>query len=567
MLGKTMFPNRTGLLSQGVAVARPVAAQRPVIARPSAVSAPSVDASSFGASASAPSSASAAEASGVQAARLARIAATKARSWHDEVIYMAMTDRFHNGDKTNDAGTDPTSPNRFHGGDWRGLIDKLDYLSDLGVTTLWISPLPEQMRDFFGTDGYHGYWTKDFTRPEPSFGDVDTLRELVDSAHEKGIKVLVDLVVNHLGYGAPMAEDPAYYDWFHHQGDVNLTLQSNMEKGKLSGLPDFAQENPVVSRWLIDQCKAWIDKADIDGFRLDAVRHVPVDFWKRFSAEIHAHAGNNFLLLGEVYDPVVAHTSKFQNEAGMDSVFDFPLNFALRNTIGCDKPSTWWNTLRYVVTHLDHLDGESVRIAMGQSDGDMRRLSTVLKQDSAYRRADLLVTLLDNHDMPRFTTVAGDKGESKLKLGLALLMTMRGIPSVYYGTEVAMRGDGDDVRKDMAFGSHPQMEAAFKQLAHIRKDSVALRRGAFEELHADRDVYAFSRCAPSESVVVALNNGKQVNHRDIPAPASLADGTTLIDKIGGSRYIVNQGRIAVDLAPDQAVILGVAGSFGSNYPC
>lgn len=480
---------------------------------------------------------------------------------------MAMTDRFHNGDKTNDAGTDPTSPNRFHGGDWRGLIDKLDYLSDLGVTTLWISPLPEQMRDFFGTDGYHGYWTKDFTRPEPSFGDVDTLRELVDSAHEKGIKVLVDLVVNHLGYGAPMAEDPAYYDWFHHQGDVNLTLQSNMEKGKLSGLPDFAQENPVVSRWLIDQCKAWIDKADIDGFRLDAVRHVPVDFWKRFSAEIHAHAGNNFLLLGEVYDPVVAHTSKFQNEAGMDSVFDFPLNFALRNTIGCDKPSTWWNTLRYVVTHLDHLDGESVRIAMGQSDGDMRRLSTVLKQDSAYRRADLLVTLLDNHDMPRFTTVAGDKGESKLKLGLALLMTMRGIPSVYYGTEVAMRGDGDDVRKDMAFGSHPQMEAAFKQLAHIRKDSVALRRGAFEELHADRDVYAFSRCAPSESVVVALNNGKQVNHRDIPAPASLADGTTLIDKIGGSRYIVNQGRIAVDLAPDQAVILGVAGSFGSNYPC
>lgn len=490
-----------------------------------------------------------------QAARLARIAATKARSWHDEVIYMALTDRFHNGDHTNDAGTDPSDAERFHGGDWQGLIDKLDYLADLGVTTLWISPLQEQIRDFFGKDGFHGYWPKDYTKPEPSFGDVEKLRELVDKAHEKGLKVLVDLVVNHMGYSAPMTQDPAYHDWFHHEGDANLTLQWNMEKGKLSGLPDFAQENPVVSRWLIDQCKAWIDKADIDGFRLDAVRHVPIDFWKRFSAEIHAHAGNNFLLLGEVYDPRVNKVARFQNEAGMDSVFDFPLNFTLRDTIGCDKPAKWWETLRYLVTHLDRLDGEAARLARGKSDGDMRRLSTVMAQDNGYRRADLLVTLLDNHDMPRFATIAGDKGEQKLELGLALLMTMRGIPSVYYGTEVAMRGDSSRMRDDMTFGANPRMEAAFKKLAHIRRDSEALRRGSFEELLADRDVYAYARSAPTQTVMVALNNGKETNHREIAAPATLPDGTELHDLMNGGAYVVADGHVAVDLAPNQAVIL------------
>ncbi|NDD27579.1 MAG: hypothetical protein EB084_04855 [Proteobacteria bacterium] len=275
MIGKSMFHPRCAPANQGIAVPRRVATVTPAVARASVAPGPSADDAAVGSAARATPAAEVPAGLSAAEARLARIAATKARSWHDEVIYMAMTDRFHNGDKTNDAGTDPTNPNRFHGGDWQGLIDKLDYLADLGVTTLWISPLPEQIRDFLGTDGYHGYWTKDFTRPEPSFGTVDKLRELVDKAHEKGLKVLVDLVVNHLGYGAPMAEDPAYHDWFHHQGNVNLTLQRNMEKGKLSGLPDFAQENPVVSRWLIDQCKAWIDKADIDGFRLEVLGRDP----------------------------------------------------------------------------------------------------------------------------------------------------------------------------------------------------------------------------------------------------------------------------------------------------
>jgi len=485
----------------------------------------------------------------------ARVAAVKARSWHDEVVYMAMTDRFHNGDKTNDAGSVPSDPNRFHGGDFQGMIDKLDYIKGLGCTTLWISPVQEQRRDFFGMDGYHGYWATDFHKTEPSFGDLAKLKELVDKAHEKGMKVIVDLVVNHTGYGAPMAEDPKFKDWFHHYGNIKLPTRWWMEKGQFCGLPDFAQEKPEVARYLIDMAKYWIDQTGIDGYRLDAVRHVPNSFWKQFASEIHAHAGNNFLLLGEIYHPSAKTPSRYQNEGGMDSVFDFPLNFALRNTIGADHAMSSWENIKYFFTNVLKHPGESFRILQGHADGDMRRVADVIKQDSKYRRSDMLVTMLDNHDMTRFVTAAGAHGEEKLKLGLALLFTMRGIPSVYYGTEVAMAGGWDENRKDMEFGRDPAFEAHFTKLAGIRAASTALRRGNFEQLFVDHDVFAYARNTPCESAVVALNNGGEAREADIRVPAQIADGTVLQDKLGGGSYVVKGGQVHLTLAARQAVIL------------
>lgn len=478
-----------------------------------------------------------------------------ARTWQDEIFYMVMTDRFHNGDKTNDQGSLPQDQHRFHGGDFQGIIDKLDYLQDVGVTTLWISPVHQQKRDFFGMDGYHGYWPTDFFQIEQSFGDMAKLKELVARAHDKGLKVVVDMVFNHLGYDAPLAKDPDKQEWFHHGGNARIPTQRGLEQGEFCGLPDFAQENPEVSRYLIDMAKWLIDETGIDGMRLDAVRHVPKDFWKQFSSEIHAHTGNDFLLLGEIYHPKPKATQVYQNEAALDTVFDFPLNFALRDTIGYNEDTTYLDNLSFFMSNILTHPGESFRMVRGKDDGDMRRLSDIFAQDGVYRRPDLLVTMLDNHDMTRFATAAGSHGQERLKLGITALMTMRGIPSFYYGTETGMEGGFDSNRKDMEFAGKKDVTDHFRTLAHLRHDSLALRRGYQKEVLADREVYAYARLHPKDSVVVALNNATEVSRRELRMPSEVKEGTRFEDALTGQVVTVKDGQVAVEIPARQAVVL------------
>jgi alpha-amylase len=478
------------------------------------------------------------------------------RPWQDETIYMVLTDRFHNGDRTNDAGADPSDPNRFHGGDWQGIIDKLDYLKGTGATALWISPVQEQVRDFFGMDGYHGYWARDFYKTEPSFGSLDKLRELVDKAHERGMKVMVDLALNHTGYGAPMATDPAYHDWFHHVGNIKFLSRWWMEHGELHGLPDFAQEKPKVARWLIDMSKWWIDQTGIDGFRLDAVRHVPLKFWKQFSSEIHQHAGDNFMLLGEIYDYSTKRTSVWAGPGKLDSVFDFPLNTALRNSVGSNETYGLWKNVKYFVTHIWTHGGEAIRRIKGQGDGDMRRISKVLQKDERYAQPELLVTMLDNHDMPRFLSAAGPNGEQKLKLAMDLLFTLRGIPSVYYGTETGMTGfEPHESRSDMNFDSSPHLREHFSKLAAVRAGSEALRRGDYRELSVDRAVLAFARRSPSQLAIVVANNADTAQRRTVRLGDVAPAGTVLRDARSGETLQPRDGKLEVEVGPRQSLIL------------
>jgi alpha-amylase len=484
--------------------------------------------------------------------------AIRQRSWKDEVIYMAMTDRFHRGEPVKTTAVDPKDPERFHGGDWQGIIDKLDYIKGLGASTVWISPVQMQTRDFFGKDGYHGYWASDFYKPEPSFGNMEKLQELVQKAHEKGLKVMVDLVLNHTGYGSPMSLDPKYNDWFHHYGAPKLPTQWWFENGTFCGLPDFAQEKPEVARWLIDMTKYWIDQTGIDGLRLDAVRHVPQQFWRQFSDEIHQHAGDNFMLLGEIYHYDTKWTTTYQNDAKLDSVFDFPFNFALRDTVGSNKEGLW-NNLKFFATHVWSHPGESFRKAMNNDDGDMRRVARVLRKDNEYVRPDFLVTMLDNHDMPRFITAAGEHGLEKTKLALALMFGMRGIPSLYYGTEAAMKGGFEggvnENRQDMQFGANPQMQEYVTKLAHLRHDSVALRRGGYKELMATESIYAFARPHPQQTAVIAVNNGALDAPTRVPVKGTVGDGTLMQDMLSGRQWPVRKGAVEVNLEARQAVIL------------
>ncbi|MBC7186566.1 MAG: hypothetical protein H5U38_05990, partial [Calditrichaeota bacterium] len=245
------------------------------------------------------------------------------------MIYFVLIDRFCDGDTSNNRGRVPASHRlwdgdsahlgwlkTYQGGDLQGVINKLDYLQELGVTAIWLSPVYDNSdSSFMGWWPYHGYQPVDFFSVEEHFGTVDLLRELVSEAHRRGMKVILDIICNHVAPDHPWVANPdnwqrrGYRHWFHpHSGaDASTSInnwqdQVQLETRELHGMPDFAQENPHVYDFLLDMSKYWIQQTDCDGFRLDAVKHAPKAFWRRYCADLHRFAGPDFLLLGEVFE-------------------------------------------------------------------------------------------------------------------------------------------------------------------------------------------------------------------------------------------------------------------------
>ncbi|MFP5502956.1 MAG: alpha-amylase family glycosyl hydrolase, partial [Candidatus Sericytochromatia bacterium] len=301
-----------------------------------------------------------------------------AQAWQNEVIYLIMTDRFYNGDRTNDFKVRPNDPHGFHGGDLEGVIRKLDYIKDLGATAIWLTPIVDNQDNAFLDQywGYHGYWIQDFEKVEEHLGTEATYKRLVDEAHKRGLKVIMDVVANHVGYDAPVTKDESFKDWFHHNGSIsNWEDPYENENFDLAGLPDFNTENKEVLEFHEEVWGDWIKRTGLDGFRIDTVRHVPRPFWIRFNETMRKTGGDKFLLLGEVSYHTPEALAPYITEAKFDSLFDFPLSFALVDVF-----------------------------AKGQS---MRLLDQRLKEDGRYPDAKMLTTFLDNHDYPRFLTVAG----------------------------------------------------------------------------------------------------------------------------------------------------------------
>lgn len=470
------------------------------------------------------------------------------RQWCDEVLYFAMTDRFENGDKSNDGNIDPEDPERFHGGDWKGITNKLDDLKDLGVTALWISPTTKNDRDFFGKDGFHGYWPMDFKETEPGFGTMDELKELVSTAHDKGMKVLIDLVLNHTGYNHPWTKDPqTRAEKFH---DPDLRFQDDMINGSLFGLPDLAQERPEVADGLIDMAKFWARETGCDGFRLDAIMHLPSDFQKRFVAEMKEEFGDDFFVLGEAYTGPPSRLAEFQQNGDMDSVYDFSFSEAVRNVAGHNEDHnfiTRWLEFRKL---KDEFPGEAYRIK--KSKPDARQLSELFAQDKVYDDPRSLVTLVENHDMPRFITAAGPEAKEKFKQALALEFTVRGIPLLYYGAEDGMGLQENDLRADKRHGDDPEMRDFVKTLAHLRHDSPALRRGVQKEIAAEKRFYAFSREAPGDTVLVAANFDDEDMEKTLPLPAA---GLVWKEVLSGKIYEPDGSDLSIKLPARGTAVL------------
>lgn len=460
--------------------------------------------------------------------------------WDEARIYFALTDRFANGDASNDGSeADKTHLEAYHGGDFRGMIDKLDYLKELGINTLWITPIVDNI-DFnkgvdFGTKqyAYHGYWAKDFTQLDEHLGDLATFQELIDKAHDRGIKIMVDVVLNHAGYGVKPGDNrpgvtQADKDRF--AGMLRTDgVQSDVDpvKGELAQLPDFKTEDPAVRAQIIDWQTGWLERArttrgdTIDYFRVDTVKHVEDTTWKAFKNKLTS-IDPDFKLIGEYFGGTIDNDGGQLHSGQMDSLLDFEFKNKARDFANgsIDAVDT------YLADRETKLDNTAT---MGQ--------------------------FLSSHDENGFLThyVGGDKG--KLKIAAALQITAKGQPVIYYGEELGRSGAnaGDmsagqfsENRGDMPWDRLTEEKALhdhYAKLLNIRaKFSKVYSKGVRAKL-AGSDALgylAFNKQYGSDNVVTVIN--AKTTARTITIPVPFAAGSTVKDEYGGGTYAVSGSR-------------------------
>ena len=490
-----------------------------------------------------------------------------------DTIYLIMTDRFADGNLQNDPHPSQLAlPRGWHGGDFKGIEDHLNYLKQLGVTTIWITPAYDNEGS---PQSYHGYSATNMYKPDPHFGTVQDYKNLVAAIHARGMKFVLDTVPNHVGAGNPWAKDPPTPDWFHGTVAHHLAAQSNFaalvdphatwaqQKGTLDGwfanvLPDLNQENPLVSQYLIQNAIWWIETGGVDGLRIDTFPYVGRAFWQKFNGELH-QLFPHLTSVGEVFnsDPtIVSYFAGGVSHEGIDThlwtPFDYPSYFALRAVLTHQKP----------MSYLEH----------------------VWRQDSLYPHPERLVPFFGNHDTPRFMGLPGVTVKD-LKLAYGIVLTMRGTPEIYYGDELAMKGGGDPTnRHDFPGGfpgdKHDAFTAAGRTpvqnevhnwvegLLHFRDSQPVFGDGGQQDILYNattmvylraRDLNQGCKAGDSDRVLVAINDGDKAETLKIdPADTALA-GCKQFKPEAGTHVpaALHAGRVTLTLGSRQMAIYKV----------
>jgi glycosidase len=488
----------------------------------------------------------------------------------DDAIYLIMPDRFADGDPSNDPppaspGTYDRSKSRaYHGGDFRGIRDHLDYLRDLGVTAIWLTPIVDN--DNSSGQDYHGYGAVDEYGVEEHFGTQKDLQELVAAAHAKGIKVIFDFVPNHVGPKHPWVAAPPEPDWFHGTKEHHLMASGdfqfltdphappkywrNVVEGWFANvLPDMNQENPDVTEYFIANGLWWAEQTGIDGYRLDTFPYVSREFWSEWHRALR-QVYPRMTTVGEVMngDPVITsffaggHAQNDGIDSGVTTVFDYPFYYALREGL-LEKNSP-------------------------------ARIVGILAQDHLYPHPDLLVTFAGNHDVAR---LASEKGTSleKIKLAFSMVLTMRGTPELYYGDEIGMTGGDDpDNRRDFPGGFPGDQQNAFTQsgrtpeqqeifshvqkLLSLRKEHPALRNGELWHISWDESAYAFARTTSEERLLIVLNSGASPKTLHLAFGDTPLQGAQRVTPLLGERGAeLSGGAVDLKLAPNELDIFSV----------
>lgn len=455
------------------------------------------------------------------------------RKWQDETIYFLMVDRFNNGDSTNDFKINADDSLSYHGGDFQGIIDQLDYLKEMGFTAIWLTPI------FDNADkGYHGYWINDFYKTEEHFGSMDTFKKLVNEAHNRDMKVILDFVANHVSPSHPWVTDPEKKSWFHQNKEItNWEKQQDIENGWIYGLPDLAQENPEVENYLLDAAEWWIKETDIDGYLLDAVKHVPLTFWEKLAKRVK-ETKEDFYLIGEVWENDPNYIAKY-DKAGIDGFVDYPL--------------------------YEHL-----RTAFAKPDQTLNWLFTNYKRNEVlYEEPYLMGTFIDNHDTPRFTQDIAQNNQNpgtRWKLALTYMYTTPGIPIVYYGSEIALNGGDDpDNRRQMNFRTDEELIDYIKKIGELRGQLPSLTRGTMELLHEGEGMAVYKRVYQDEVSIIALNNTSKTQNVTLTSK-ELEPGKELRGLLENDLVRSEDDRYELIIDREKAEIYVLAEKTGLNIP-
>ena len=468
----------------------------------------------------------------------------------DDVIYLITPDRFANGDTSNDnvPGMADTlnrrDPFGRHGGDLRGIIDRLAYLKDLGVTALWLNPVVENNMQHAS---YHGYGATDLYRIDPRFGSNDLYRDLVRKAHGMGLKVIMDHVNNHIGISHPWIADLPTPDWLngtveHHQKAFNskpelddvhsdsVTKQKAVNGWFADYQVDLNQRNPLVADYLLESTLWWIEFSGIDGIREDTYPYIEPSFRESWCAAVMKEYPR-FNIVGEVWVQDPAFLAPYQKGS------------RIPRRIPAQLPA---------ITDFGLFD--AFMKAFADTAGRIENVFTCLAKDFLYPDPDNLVTFLDNHDIRRIMyNVNGDA--RRFRVALLTLLTTRGIPEILYGTEIGMTGGPDhgtirsdfpggfpgDTRNAFSAGGRTEAESTqfdyTRRLLRIRRAEEPLRRGKLIHFKPADEVYVYFRIWKEERVMVIVNHNR--NEKQVPLEPylhQLAGAVKLKELMSGTAY-------------------------------
>lgn len=445
-----------------------------------------------------------------------------------DVIYLLMPDRFANGNPNNDSTNDTqekgnrSEPGGRHGGDIQGIINNLDYLKNLGVTAVWPTPLCEDNDERYS---YHGYGQSDVYRIDPRYGTNEDYVRMSKELHKRGMKNIMDYVTNHWGWKHWMYNDLPTYDWIHQfpgysQSNYRMTTQFDpnasqidakncMDGWFVKSMPDLNQSNPLVLQYLTQNAIWWIEYADLDGFRVDTYSYndkAGIAQWTKAITDEYP----NFNIVGEVWMHSQAQMAFWQKDSKigaiesynsyLPSVMDFTLHDAFGTVFNEDKAS--W-------------------------DKGIIKIYDNFTNDFLYPNPNNLLTFIENHDTQRFNHLYNDI--NKYKMALTLIATARGIPQVYYGSEIGMKGNKDngdaDIRHDFPGGWNGDSNNAFTeagrtseqdayhqftaQLFNWRKTKQVIHTGKTTHYIPENNVYVYFRYNETESVMVVINNSSE----------------------------------------------------------
>jgi neopullulanase len=491
-----------------------------------------------------------------------------------DVMYLIMTDRFADGDAANNQpGYDPGAARGWHGGDLRGVDAHLDYLKELGATTLWLTPILSNGKE---PDSYHGYAAADLYAVDSHFGTLNDYLNLVRDLHARKMKIVFDIVPNHIGLESPWVHDPPSPDWLHGSVEQHRQTRYNIEELAdphataadswdithgwfVDAMPDLNQENPLVSKYLIENAMWWIETAGLDGFRIDTFPYVGRAFWSEFHRQLKA-VYPKLTTVGEIFNGDPTLTSFFAGgvvhdgiDTGLYTPFDFPTFYGIRDVLVHDKPMT--------------------------------ALKAVLGADHLYPHPERLVTFFGNHDTKRFMSEQGATAD-RLKLAFVLLATMRGMPEIYSGDEIAMEGGDDpDNRRDFPGGFKSSTHDAFMAAGRtsdeqemftwaagmfgLRAQHEAFASGDQQDVMSDATAIAYLRgknladgCSANgpERILVVVSKDPAARSVEVPtAMTGLANCTVFKPLFPPSAGQVNpqDGKVLVPVAKNGAAIYSV----------